>query len=65
MTASDALVLSGGSSKGDFEVGPVRLLFELGFQPGLIVGTSVGSLNAVKLVESGTLATRNRPSGLE
>ena len=34
MAASDALVLSGGASQGDFEVGAVRRLFELGFQPG-------------------------------
>ena len=63
--ANDALVLSGGASQGDFEVGAVRRLSELEFQPGLIVGTSVGSINAVKLVESGTLATPNQPSGLE
>lgn len=65
MAANDALVLSGGASQGDFEVGAVRRLFELGFQPGLIVATSVGSVNAVKLVESGALATTGQPSGLE
>jgi len=65
MAANDALVLSGGASQGDFEVGAVRRLFELGFQPGLIAATSVGSVNAVKLVESGALAVPGQPSGLE
>ena len=61
----DALVLSGGASHGDFEVGAVRRLFEAGFQPALIVSASVGSINAVKLCEMGTLAAAGEPSGLE
>jgi predicted acylesterase/phospholipase RssA len=56
-----ALVLSGGASQGDFEVGVARYLFERGFQPGLITSASVGSVNAVKLVEGGSI----NPTGLE
>jgi predicted acylesterase/phospholipase RssA len=56
-----ALVLSGGASQGDFEVGVVRFLYERGYQPVLIAGASVGSVNAVKLVEGGSID----PSGLE
>ena len=50
-----ALVLSGGASQGDFEVGVVRFLFERGYAPTLITSASVGSVNAVKLVEGGTI----------
>jgi predicted acylesterase/phospholipase RssA len=56
-----ALVLSGGASQGDFEVGVARFLFDSGYKPGLITSTSVGSVNAVKLVEGGSID----PSGLE
>src|SRR5271166_3680514 len=56
-----ALVLSGGASQGDFEVGVVRFLYERGYQPGLITSASVGSVNAVKLVEGGSI----NPSALE
>jgi patatin-like phospholipase len=61
----DALVLSGGASHGDFEVGAVHRLFEAGFQPALIVAASVGSVNAVTLCQMGTLATADSPSELE
>ena len=47
-----ALVLSGGGSKGAFEVGAVRCLYTVfGVDPDLICGTSVGALNAAKLAE--------------
>jgi NTE family protein len=47
-----ALVLSGGGSKGDFELGAIRYLYEVKkIQPTLISGTSVGSLNGAKLAE--------------
>jgi len=47
-----ALVLSGGGSKGDFELGAVRYLYEVrGIQPTLITGTSVGAINGTKLAE--------------
>ena len=41
-----AFVLSGGGSKGALEVGALRALFEAGVQPDMLVGTSVGGLNA-------------------
>src|ERR1700719_2274170 len=56
-----ALVLSGGASQGDFEVGVVRFLYERSYRPGLITSASVGSVNAVKLVEGESI----NPSALE
>jgi NTE family protein len=47
-----ALVLSGGGSMGDFQVGALRYVYERhGFFPDLITSCSVGSINAVKLTE--------------
>ena len=47
-----ALVLSGGGSKGDFELGAIQYLYRIhGIQPTLIVGTSVGAINGAKLAE--------------
>lgn len=52
-----ALVLGGGGAKGDFEVGAVLFLYEQNIRPDIICGTSVGSINAVKLAEGeGALA---------
>lgn len=49
-----AFVLSGGGSKGAFEVGAVRCLHDVaGIRPSIICGTSVGALNAAKLAEGG------------
>ena len=41
-----AFVLSGGASLGSVQVGMLRALYERGVQPDLLVGTSVGALNA-------------------
>lgn len=46
-----AIVLSGGGARGDFEVGALELFYERGFRPDILVGTSVGAINAVKLAE--------------
>lgn len=46
-----AIALSGGGSKGDFEIGALRSLYNRGVQPDIVTGTSVGSVNAVKLAE--------------
>jgi NTE family protein len=46
-----ALALSGGAAHGDFEVGVVRYLYEHGLKPKIICGTSVGSINGLKLAE--------------
>ena len=40
-----ALVLAGGGARGSYQVGVWRALTELGWRPGIITGTSVGSLN--------------------
>ena len=60
----DALVLSIGATEGDFEVGAVRRLFELGVTPELIAGTSVGAINAAKVAEGENRGTAAIPSGL-
>lgn len=41
-----ALVLSGGGGRGAFECGAIEKLAELGWQPDVLVGTSIGSMNA-------------------
>jgi predicted acylesterase/phospholipase RssA len=46
-----AIALSGGAAHGDFEVGVVRYLYEHGLKPRIICGTSVGSINGLKLAE--------------
>jgi NTE family protein len=46
-----AIVLSGGGAKGDFEVGALRCLYNRGIRPAILCGTSVGSINALKLAE--------------
>lgn len=40
-----ALVLPGGGSNGDWQAGRLSSLYESGYAPDLIVGTSVGALN--------------------
>lgn len=44
-----ALVLSGGGARGALQVGALRALHETGYRPDLIVGTSVGAMNAAVL----------------
>jgi NTE family protein len=45
----EAVVLSGGGSLGAVQVGALRALFEAGVRPDLLVGCSVGALNAAFL----------------
>ena len=45
-----ALVLAGGGAKGSYQVGVWRALCELGWQPDIITGTSVGCLNGAMFV---------------
>ena len=46
------LAFSGGGSKGAFEVGAAGCLYDVfGVRPDLLVGASVGALNAAKLAE--------------
>ena len=44
-TPRKALVLAGGGARGSYQVGGWRALTELGWNPQIITGTSVGSLN--------------------
>lgn len=46
-----AFVLSGGAALGALQVGMIRAAVERGLQPDLVVGTSVGALNAAVLCE--------------
>ena len=48
-----ALVLSGGGSLGALQVGALQAICEHGFQPDLIVGVSVGSVNGAYLALNG------------
>lgn len=48
-----AIVLSGGGARGALQVGALRALLEAGFQPDLLVGTSVGAVNATYLAVNG------------
>lgn len=45
-TRQVAFVLSGGASLGAAQVGMLRALLENGIQPDLLIGTSVGAVNA-------------------
>ncbi|MCE5207107.1 MAG: patatin-like phospholipase family protein [Chloroflexi bacterium] len=44
-----AFVLGGGGARGALQVGALRALLEAGYQPDLLVGTSIGSVNATGL----------------
>src|SRR5580704_2539069 len=60
-----AIVLSGGFAIGSFEVGAVQYLYNTGFRPNIICGTSVGAINGAKLTEGeGTDPNTQEPTGL-
>jgi NTE family protein len=48
-----AFVLGGGGARGALQVGALRALNESGYQPDLMVGTSVGAVNAAFLAING------------
>ena len=52
----EVVVLSGGGSLGAAQVGALRALFEAGIVPDLLVGCSVGALNAAFLAIDPTAA---------
>ncbi len=54
-----AFVLSGGGARGALQVGALRALIEAGWRPDLLVGTSVGAMNAACLALHGV-----SPAGL-
>lgn len=49
MEKCTAFVLGGGGSRGAFQVGALRALLEAGIVPDLLVGTSIGAVNAAGL----------------
>src|SRR5438552_2315629 len=53
-----AFVLSGGGSLGAVQVGMLRALFETGIRPDMLIGTSVGAVNAA------WVAGRPEPDGM-
>lgn len=48
-----AFVLGGGGARGALQVGAVRALVEVGLQPELLAGTSIGAVNAAYLAMRG------------
>ncbi|MFY9394756.1 MAG: patatin-like phospholipase family protein [Halanaerobiales bacterium] len=46
-----ALVLSGGGARGAYQAGVIRQLLEMGIDFDLLIGTSIGALNAALLAE--------------
>lgn len=44
-----AFVLGGGGARGALQLGALRYLFECGYKPDLLVGTSIGAVNAAGL----------------
>lgn len=51
-----AIVLGGGGVLGATQVGMLRALLESGFQPDLVIGTSVGALNGAAIAANPTTA---------
>lgn len=48
-----AFVLGGGGARGALQVGALRALHEAGYRPDLVVGTSIGAVNAALLATHG------------
>jgi predicted acylesterase/phospholipase RssA len=61
-----AFALGGGGAHGDFELGALQYFYGWGLTPAIICGTSVGSLNGIKLAEGENApgSTASAPSGL-
>jgi NTE family protein len=53
MSKKLAFVLGGGGARGALQVGALQALLESGFQPDLLVGTSIGAVNATFLALHG------------
>ena len=48
-----ALVLEGGGAKGAYQIGAIKALYERGYKFNVIVGTSIGAINAAFLCQDG------------
>lgn len=44
-----AFVLGGGGARGAFQIGALRALYEAGLRPDLLVGSSIGAVNAAAI----------------
>ncbi len=53
MSERTAFVFGGGGSRGALQVGAVKALLEAGIRPDLLVGTSIGAVNAAYLALHG------------
>jgi len=53
---SFGLVLAGGGAKGAYQAGVLKYLCEIGFEPSIIAGTSIGALNGAVLSASDNFA---------
>lgn len=53
--AKVGLVLSGGGARGAYEVGVIRYLADIGLEPDMYAGASIGALNGAVLVSAGSL----------
>jgi NTE family protein len=60
----NAFVLSGGGSLGAVQVGALRALLEAGVRPDLVIGSSVGALNAAFIAIDPTLGRVERLEAL-
>ncbi len=63
-----AFVLGGGGARGAMQVGAFRALFEAGYKPDLLVGTSIGrstrpAARCKILVVAGFIATLGLSTG--
>jgi NTE family protein len=52
----NAFILSGGGTLGSIQVGLLRALFEADIRPEVLVGTSIGAVNAAFLAEVTTIS---------
>lgn len=51
MNMKVAIVLGGGGAKGDFQIGALQYMYEIGIRPQIICGTSVGAINSLVLAQ--------------
>lgn len=55
MKPENTLILSGGGSKGSFEIGALKALCELGYSYDLVCGTSIGALVGALFAQKGNV----------
>lgn len=54
-----AFVLSGGGSRGAYQVGVWQALVELGIDPDIVVGVSIGAVNGAMVMQEDVIKTAN------